>query len=83
MELWSSDGTGPGTSMFMDLNTSAPGATSTPHRFGVINGSLYFFADDGIHGIELWVTTGQQAWTRMLMDWNPGPEGSVASLAVL
>jgi ELWxxDGT repeat protein len=33
---------------------------------------IYFFADDGIHGRELWITNGTTAGTRMVVDLNPG-----------
>ncbi|HEY7213813.1 MAG TPA: ELWxxDGT repeat protein [Thermoanaerobaculia bacterium] len=39
-------------------------------------GVLYFAADDGIHGMELWRTDGTLAGTHLAVDLRPGPEGS-------
>ncbi|MFP5246747.1 MAG: ELWxxDGT repeat protein, partial [Thermoanaerobaculia bacterium] len=50
----------------------------------VANDILFFNADDDTHGMELWVTDGSAAGTRMLADINPGPGSSLpASKTVL
>lgn len=36
------------------------------------NGKLYFQANDGIHGAELWSTDGTAAGTNLVKDINPG-----------
>ena len=53
---------------------SGPGTTqgSNPSALTVLNGKLYFAADDGIHGRELWVTDGSSAGTHMVVDLDPG-----------
>lgn len=51
-ELWTSDGTAAGTFMVQDILPGADG--STPTGLTVSNGSLFFFAYDGVHGRELW-----------------------------
>jgi ELWxxDGT repeat protein len=38
---------------------------------------LYFSAEDGVHGRELWSYDGSQA--RLVLDLNPGPYGSGVS----
>jgi ELWxxDGT repeat protein len=54
-ELWRTDGTPDGTVMVRDINVgsgSALPSTSMPLR--AIGNALYFFANDGVHGNELW-----------------------------
>ncbi len=72
-ELWTSDGTSAGTRMLRDINA---GESSEPYLL-TYNGSLvspkvFFTADDGIHGTELWVTAGTEASTKMVSDIHPG-----------
>ena len=45
---------------------------SNPAAFEVINGRLYFQADDYTHGTELWVSDGTDTGTKMLADIVPG-----------
>lgn len=51
-------------------NLTGPGVSGP-----VLNGFLYFFADDGVHGIELWRTDGTAERTMMVKDLNPGSGG--------
>ena len=59
-ELWKSDGTAAGTVLVRDIN---PGSGSS---FGIatssnltnVNGTLYFHANDGTNGDELWKSEG-------------------------
>ena len=51
-ELWSSNGTEAGT-IFID-NMGNP-LSASPRFFTAIGQSIFFSADDGIHGRELWV----------------------------
>lgn len=86
VELWVTDGTTAGTLMLKDINTSGdsnPGRianlthrnTITFRNFTEFNGKLYFSANDGIKGDELWVTDGTTAGTQMLKDIRPGGLG--------
>ncbi len=51
-ELWRTDGTVDGTLLIQDI---APGLSSSfPHSFLAVGSTLYFNADDGLHGVELW-----------------------------
>jgi len=52
LEPWRSDGTPDGTFRFQDINPGA--ASSSPGSIVEVNGTVYFVADDGIHGNELW-----------------------------
>jgi ELWxxDGT repeat protein len=38
----------------------------------LLNGSVYFAANDGSAGVELWSTDGTAAGTRLVVDINPG-----------
>jgi ELWxxDGT repeat protein len=52
-ELWETDGTTDGTIMIKDINPQ-PFYGSNPRNFLLFNDALYFSANDGIHGEELW-----------------------------
>ena len=67
-ELWFSDGTDAGTGLFMDINPlqtcdewgSTPGSgtygcSSSPYSLTSTGDALYFSADDGVHGREMWI----------------------------
>ncbi len=78
-ELWSFDGTN--AQMVAEINpTPDPGngdtflMDSSPSSFKVFDGVLYFSADDGVHGRELWSYDGTT--TQLVLDINPGQYGS-------
>ncbi len=73
-ELWSSDGTEVGTTLFKDIN---PGEDPS-HPIGMTDafGELIFRADDGTHGDEPWASDGTPEGTGLVTDVNPGPLGS-------
>jgi ELWxxDGT repeat protein len=52
--------------------------SSNPDNFVVYNERIYFSANDGIHGNEIWVTDGNELGegTNLFMDLNPGLDGS-------
>jgi ELWxxDGT repeat protein len=78
-ELWKSDGTEQGTILVKDINPgqgSAFSATASPWMTDV-NGTLFFAADDGAHGAELWKSDGTEEGTVLVKDILPGPFGSL------
>ena len=83
-ELWVSDGTVAGTVMVADI---APGSGDSNPGFtgGMVSheGKVWFNADDGVTGRELWVSDGTAAGTMMVADICPGPCSSNAGLTGL
>ncbi|GAB3705599.1 hypothetical protein GCM10027592_38240 [Spirosoma flavus] len=54
-----------------------PGAgSSLPEQLTNINGKLYFVADDGVHGKELWKSDGTEQGTMLVRDIFPGADGA-------
>jgi ELWxxDGT repeat protein len=81
-ELWKSDGTSAGTLLVKDLlsgtyvgsvlqptgdylDGNLPNS-STPENLSLINGTLYFSANDGSSGVELWKSDGSTAGTTLV-----------------
>jgi len=63
------------TAMVRDIY---PGAVdSEPYALSDVNGTLFFAADYGSHGIELWKSDGTEEGTVMVKDIRPGAEGSI------
>src|SRR5580765_7916801 len=67
----------PSATLVRDINTNTGGSLGYGYgdstRSVELNGHLYFFADDGLHGRELWSTDGTDAGTRLVKDMNAGP----------
>jgi ELWxxDGT repeat protein len=76
-EFWRSDGTSNGTVMVRNINLGNSGADSSDPRFLVnVNGTLFFAANDGQNGVELWRSDGTSNGTTMVSDINFGSASS-------
>ncbi len=69
-ELWRSDGTPGGTTLFKNIRPGTSG--SNPNWFTIANGTFYFVANDGTAGAELWKTDGSPENTAMVKNIQPG-----------
>jgi ELWxxDGT repeat protein len=61
-----------------DINTLNPGGSQNAIVLTHINDTIFFFANDGIHGMELWRSDGSEHGTYMVKDINPGAGNGVA-----
>ena len=72
-ELWKSDGTDAGTVLVKEINPStAQFHGSDPFGFKAVGSTVYFFANDGSTGVELWKTDGTTGGTVQVKDIFPG-----------
>lgn len=81
-ELWRSDGTSEGTRLVRDIN---PGDANGLHFndysemaqpfFAAVGDTLFFLADDGVSGLELWRSDGTADGTRRVVELAPGTLG--------
>lgn len=81
-ELWRTDGTPEGTKLVKDINATAPGADSSDGSGYRIRAGkwLYFVADDGVHGEEVWRSDGTTSGTSLVRDIHVGAAGSDVTL---
>jgi ELWxxDGT repeat protein len=90
-ELWQSDGTAAGTTLIADVNPGSNSSFPPPFLrnggpdsgisppvapLANINGTLFFDANDGTHGFELWQSNGKASGTGLIADINPGSGNS-------
>ncbi|MEE9431933.1 MAG: ELWxxDGT repeat protein [Melioribacteraceae bacterium] len=73
-ELWITDGSLAGTVLVKNINNTGDGSASSNSIMpGIVNGDVfYFYADDGVHGKELWMSDGTREGTTLAYDINPG-----------
>ncbi len=75
-EPWRSDGTLAGTVMVKDINpgwaSSGPGWAFPGAFLTSLDGKVYFAANDGVLGREMWATDGTSVGTALVADVNPG-----------
>jgi ELWxxDGT repeat protein len=83
-ELWKSTGTATGTTLVKDINTAVDSSDpdnpfalgSAPQWLTAVGTTLYFSADDGVKGRELWKSTGTASGTTLVKDINPNVDDS-------
>ena len=76
-ELWKADGTESGTKMVKDIYFGTNGSRpSYPSNLIDVNGVLYFKANNGINGYELWKSDGTEAGTVLIKDIYSGVNDS-------
>jgi len=76
-QLYVSDGTVAGTQVLLNINTSGNDNVSS---LTLLDGRVFFRANDGVTGVELWVTDGTVAGTRRLTDINTGGDSNPTML---
>jgi ELWxxDGT repeat protein len=89
-ELWRSDGTPDGTTLVRDIRVGSQGSFHAGvygdvQLIGVGN-TLFFIANDGVHGFELWRSDGTPDGTMLVRDIHPGPGSALTgneTLAVM
>jgi ELWxxDGT repeat protein len=77
-ELWKSDGTAAGTVLVKDIrphDSFGLPASSEPADFANVMGTLFFRANDGRSGFELWKSNGTPEGTTLVRDIAPGAAG--------
>lgn len=78
-ELWRSEGTEDETMRLTDLNVGEEDSlsdTSDIPMMGALGTHVYFAADDGVHGTELWRVHKSGAPVELVQDLVPGPGAS-------
>ncbi|HXU30684.1 MAG TPA: hypothetical protein VN851_08925, partial [Thermoanaerobaculia bacterium] len=73
VELWRTNGTPAGTFPLTDFPGLNPFRKPPYDLFiAAVQGKAVFGADDGVHGLEPWLTDGTRTGTRMIRDVCPG-----------
>jgi ELWxxDGT repeat protein len=97
VELWKTDGTERGTKLIKDINPAAPPAETTDDcksakscagsswvdDMTLVGKTVFFSANDGKHGVELWKTDGTRSGTKLVKDINPSSESEISDISNL
>lgn len=83
VELWKTDGTTTGTVLVKDINTGMEGnypASGIDRyvEFFVMGSAVFFIANDGVNGNELWTSDGTESGTKILKELVPGVQDGVS-----
>jgi trimeric autotransporter adhesin len=85
-ELWKSNGSATGTVLVKDIRTGSLGSfypgnagndSDATRTLTNVSGILYFYANNGVVGNELWRSDGTATGTLLVKDVNPGSYGSL------
>lgn len=77
IELWKSNGSEEGTVLVKDIYQGPEGSFFSNAGLGSVSQNILFFtANDGIHGNELWISDGTEIGTNLVMDLNIGTGAS-------
>ncbi|TVZ56146.1 putative secreted protein (Por secretion system target) [Lutibacter sp. Hel_I_33_5] len=84
-ELWKSNGTEAGTVLIKDIIVGTVNfkSGSAPKDLIAAGNTLYFIADDGVHGSELWKSNGTETGTVLIKDTFPGKLGGASNNTVV
>ena len=78
--LWLTDGTTAGTQTFPPAASASAFESQAgfllPSQFTGLGGEVFFTANDGVYGVELWKTDGSFSGTQLVKDIMPGPGSS-------
>ena len=96
VELWKTDGTERGTKLVKNINPAAPAPTtdacsgkkscrgsSWADDMTLVGKTIFFAANDGKHGVELWKTDGTNRGTKLVKDINPSSESEASDIGSL
>jgi ELWxxDGT repeat protein len=79
-EVWVTDGTAAGTNLVRDIRSGIDSQnqplSSSPDHLTNLNGTLYFTADDGVRGRELYKAFRTASGASLVRDLVPGAVGS-------
>jgi ELWxxDGT repeat protein len=68
-ELWKTDGTAAGTTLVKDINPGSESAVlGTSPEVTIVNDTMFFRAEDGMFGQELWRSDGTEDETTLVRD---------------